>query len=291
MVAVRREVLAVRHLSGEHGGDGLGGVGVGTRRVAEPRADRSQLGETWITIGVDRAVAAHDRGGGDLVEHDDDHRSTQGRHVYAPDVGGAVTGNELRGRAEEEERSDEQEVGDGKVGREQRAAAGLDDEQRQGRTDAKRERQHDNRAVDAEPSQDRERQGGRQQGDDGGVDRHPHRSAEERGSGHDGDPDQRGDERDDEREPHDLTSVVPPGDEELGIAPEEVEKRLGHSQAAQPQDHQRPAADCARHIHHPHRCEPKTEPAQASRRRPSPLKLRSVMERWFGASGSHASVT
>ncbi len=261
MVAVRRQVLDARHLSGEHGGNGLRRVGVGTRRVAEPRTDGGQLGEARITIGVDRAVAAHDRRGGKLVEHDDDHGSTHRRHVHDADVKRPITGDEFRCGAEEEERRDEQEVGDGERGYEQRAAAGAQDQPREGGGGGERQHQHHGGAVDADPSQHRKPQGGRQQSDDGGVDHRPHRPPEERGGCDDEDRDQRRDERDDQREPHDLPGVVPPGDEELGVASEEVEEWLGHGEAGQPQDHQRPVADRPHLVPHQHRCETTADPA------------------------------
>ena len=242
VIGVRRQVVGVGDRPVEQCRHRAVGEVVLARRVAVPRADRRQLGEAGVALVVQRAVAAHDRGRRQLVEHHEHDRPSRSGHVDVADVDRGGAGDELRRRAEEQERGEEEDVGDGQVGHEEADALRAHDEHDDAGADEQRQHEHDDELVDTERPQEGQAERGRQEADDGEEDDLPEPAVDGRRQRRDADAEGRRDDGDRHREEDDLRRAVVAGDEELGVVPEQVEQRLGHGQCAETEDHERSRA-------------------------------------------------
>ena len=162
--------------------------------------------------------------------------SSSGTDTAPSGVGRTVTDHHGRRLAEEQERADEEEVRRRQVGGEQ--PGGLEPPHEPARRDRQPERCHGHQPgrIDPECAQRRQHEGG---GEDGGHPSQHHRSGapvHERRADHEEDPDHRRHQGDGRGEHDDLRRGVVAGDEELGVAADDVEQRLGDGQSTQAED-------------------------------------------------------
>ena len=198
-----------------------------------------QGGETRESVAVDRAVRTHDRGGRKLVEDDHDDWPAGLRDSHVPDVVAAAAGNQLRRRAGEQEHGDEGDVGDGEVGQQQPPGVRSQRQHHGRRPAGQRHDGHQHDRIDADRAEQGEDEGRPEHGHDDAVDDGSGTPVDQRGDGDRGNADQWRKHGDDQGEPHDLASAVVAGNEELRVATEQIEERLGDGEAAQPEDDER----------------------------------------------------
>ena len=233
MVGVRGQQAVLGDPTVEHRGHGPMGEVVLARRVAEPRTHRRQLSESGKPVTVDRAVWAHDRGGRELVEDEHDDRTADLRDGHVPDVVAPASGDQLRRRADEQEHGDERDVGDGEVGQQQTPGVRSHRQHHGGRAAGQRHDDDQHDRIDPDRAEQGEDEGSAEHSDDDAVDDGSGAPVDQRGNGDRGNADQRRDQGDDQGEPDDLARAVVAGDEELRVATEQIEERLGDGQAAQ----------------------------------------------------------
>ena len=171
--------------------------------------------------------------------------------VTSPDVAGRSTGHQLRRRAEEEERAEEEQVGHGQVRHEQPGAARSEHEH--GHSGADEQRQHRTRTIWSSPNV-RSRASPNAVAktvDDGGEHDRAERALTNVASTVAPMPTSGGTSAISSANHTIWAAAVVAGDEELRVLSEQVEQRLGHRQTAQTQDDECARAQlCCHHLGH-----------------------------------------